>query len=101
MLSHKTSYVLCKMLHLGFCYSVKKKKSFAEMGFAAEKLFQECFSVAQLNVVPGNDFKLLAKERPRIYYIIIINYNAINNCCYDYLTLLSMMFFLCAFLLAD
>lgn len=73
-----------------------ERNGFAEVGFAAQKLFQECLSVAYLNVVPGNDFKLLAKEQPEIYYIIIHHYNAINNYYYDYLTLLSMyVLFMC------
>jgi len=54
-------------------------------------LLKSCFRNAFLlhNVVPGNYFKILAKEQPEIYDIIINNYNAVNNYCYDYLTLLS------------
>lgn len=64
-----------------------ERNIFVKVGFATQKLFQECLFVAQFNVVPGNYFKLLAKEQPEISYVIINNYNVIINYNYDYLTL--------------
>lgn len=80
---------------LEFWYSVERN-IFVKVGFATQKLFQECLFVAQFNVVPGNYFKLLAKEQPEISYVIINNYNVIINYNYDYLTLWSThVLFMC------